>query len=243
LGVSLNYYNGISLANKLGYKNVFAFNYDVVISDKDFSKLDNIKNIMRTKSGFFFHDKAMEGDTFKTVFHAINTDLYLKNFEYFTPQSYEKFVKEQNISNGLEQFYYNRLLNSKKDLYIDTSNNEETYFSNSNLNMFSMCEYLAVLPMTKSKRFVCLSNFNNRVDKKYNTICVYKNGDVISYQEKEIISGGWWHIEVDFEENNVYKVVNTVLDQDKQHVLKQIINEFSSLDQLKNNGHFTAKQI
>jgi hypothetical protein len=141
----------------------------------------------------------------------------------------------------LEQFYYHRLLNNKKDLYVDISNNEESYFSNSSLNMFSMCEYLSVLPMTGNKKFVCLSNFNNKIDKKYNKIDVYKNGILIRQEEKEITHGGWWHIEVDFEDNSVYKVVNTLWDQNKQNIIKQVVNEFSSLDQLKNNGHFTAK--
>jgi len=248
VGVALNYYNGISLAKTLGYKNVFAFNYDVVISEKDFLKLEYIKNLMKTKKGFFFYDKALEGDTFKTVFHAINTEFYLENFEYFTQSSYEKFVKEKNISNGLEQFYYNRLLDFKNDLYIDYSNNEESFFNNSEINMFSMCEYLSVLPMTNNpNKFVCISSFNNKVDKKYNRIIVYKNDVMIHKQEKEIVSDGWWHIEVDFEPNNEYKVVNTLHESNKletscsETILKEITHVFSKLEDLKNNGHFTAK--
>ena len=241
LGVALNYYNGISLANKLGYKNVFAFNYDVVILEKDFPKLETIKNIMRTKKAFFFYDKALEGDTFKTVFHTINTDFYLDLFEYFTPNSYEKFVKEKGISNGLEQFYYNRVIDRKKDLYIDYNNNEETFFNNSELNMFSMCEYLAVLPVTNQNKFACLSNFNNKVDSKINEICVYKNDKLIRKESKEIINGGWWHIEIDFQPNNEYRVLNIVFDKNKSRIIKESITKFSTLDELKNNGHFTAK--
>lgn len=241
LGVALNYYNGISLANKLGYKNVFAFNYDVVILEKDFNKLEFVKNILKTKKGFFFYDKALEGDTIKTVFHAIDTDFYLDHFEYFTPASYEKFVKEKNISNGLEQFYYNRVLDNKKDLYIDTNNNEESFFANSEINMFSMCEYLSVLPMTNNNKFVCLSSFNNKIDKKYNRISVYKNDVLIRNEEKEINTKGWWHIEVDFESNNVYKVVNALYDSENKNLVKETTHTFSSLEELKNNGHFTAK--
>jgi hypothetical protein len=242
LGVCLNYYNGISLANKLGYKNVFAFNYDVVISDSDFNKLEFIKNVMLTKKGFFFYDKALEGDTFKTVFHAINTEFYLEKFEYFTPSSYQKFVSEKNISNGLEQFYYNKLIDRKKDLYIDTSNNEDSFFNNSDLNMFSMCEYLSVLPMTNNpNKFVCISSFNNKIDKKYNKIVVYKNNVVIRSEHKEITGRGWWHIEVDFEPNNEYKVTNALYDSNTDVILKETTHVFTTLDNLKVNGHFTAK--
>jgi glycosyltransferase involved in cell wall biosynthesis len=241
LGVALNYYNGISLANKLGYKNVFAFNYDVVISEKDFNNLDVIKNIMQTKKGFFFYDKALEGDTLKTVFHAINTEFYLNLFEYFTPNTYEKFVKDMNISNGLEQFYYNRFINKKKDLYIDYKNNEESFFKNSELNMFSMCEYLAVLPIPNQNKFVCLSNFNNKIDNKINEICVYENDILIKREFKQITKSGWWHIEVDFIPNCQYKVLNTIFDKDKSSIIREISSEFSSIDELKNNGHFIAK--
>ena len=241
LGVALNYFNGISFANKLGYKNVFAFNYDVVISEKDFDKLSMIKNIMQTKKGFFFYDKALEGDTLKTVFHAINTEFYLDVFEYFTTTSYENFVKEIGISNGLEQFYYNKLINKNKDIYIDYKNNEESFFNNSELNMFSMCEYLTVLPVPGKNKFVCLSNFNNKIDNKINEICVYENDILIKREFKQITKSGWWHIEVDFIPNCRYKVLNTIFDKDKSSIIKEISAEFSSIDELKNNGHFIAK--
>ena len=114
--------------------------------------------------------------------------------------------------------------------------------------MFSMCEYLSVLPMTNNpNKFVCISSFNNKVDKKYNRIIVYKNDVMIHKQEKEIVSDGWWHIEVDFEPNNEYKVVNTLHESNKletscsETILKEITHVFSKLEDLKNNGHFTAK--
>ena len=39
LAVLLNYYNGVSLSNTLGYNNAICFNYDLIVSDLDFSKL------------------------------------------------------------------------------------------------------------------------------------------------------------------------------------------------------------
>ena len=155
--------------------------------------------------------------------------------------TYEKFVKEMNISNGLEQFYYNRVINKKKDLYIDYKNNEESFFNNSELNMFSMCEYLAVLPISNQNKFVCLSNFNNKIDDKINEICVYENDILIKREFKKITKSGWWHIEIDFIPNCRYKVLNTIFDKDKSNIIKEISTEFSSIDELKNNGHFIAK--
>jgi hypothetical protein len=107
--------------------------------------------------------------------------------------------------------------------------------------MFSMCEYLAVLPVPNQNKFVCLSNFNNKVDSKVNEICVYKNDVLIRKESKKIINDGWWHIEVDFQSNNEYRVLNIVFDKNKSRIIKESTTKFSTLDELKNNGHFTAK--
>ena len=64
---------------------------------------------------------------------------------------------------------------------------------------------------------------------------------MIRKESKEIINGGWWHIEIDFQPNNQYKVVNIVFDKNKIKILKEVTLSFSTLDDLKNNGHFTAK--
>ena len=58
--------------------------------------------------------------------------------------------------------------------------------------------------MTNHSKFVCLSSFNNKIDKKHNRISVYKNDVLIREEQKEVDTKGWWHIEVDFEPNNVY---------------------------------------
>ena len=81
-----------------------------IISDLDFSKLYDVDDILINKKAFFFYDKALEGDTFKTVFHGINTQFFLEKFKYYTPDDYMDFVTKKNISNGLEQFYYNKLI-------------------------------------------------------------------------------------------------------------------------------------
>ena len=241
LAVLINYYNGISLANKIGYKNAICFNYDTIISDLDFSKLYDVDEILINKKAFFFYDKALEGDTFKTVFHGINTQFFLEKFKYYTPDEYMDFVTKKNISNGLEQFYYNKLISYKNDLYIDYTNNEETYLSNSKNNLFSMVEYLSVLKMKNINKFGVLTYINNKVDDRINEIIIKKNGTIVNTHTYNVSDKVCFYLANDFENDNFYEVENNLYDQNKI-LLKSYKKSFRRLEDIDINGSIDITQ-
>ena len=241
LAVLINYYNGISLANKIGYKNAICFNYDTIISDLDFSKLYDVDEILINKKAFFFYDKALEGDTFKTVFHGINTQFFLEKFKYYTSDEYMDFVTKKNISNGLEQFYYNKLISYKNDLYIDYTNNEETYLSNSKNNLFSMVEYLSVLRMKNINKFGVLTYINNKVDDRINEIIIKKNGTIVNTHTYNVSDKVCFYLANDFENDNFYEIENNLYDQNKI-LLKSYKKSFRRLEDIDINGSIDITQ-
>ena len=241
LAVLINYYNGISLANKIGYKNAICFNYDTIISDLDFSKLYDVDEILINKKAFFFYDKALEGDTFKTVFHGINTQFFLEKFKYYTSDEYMDFVTKKNISNGLEQFYYNKLISYKNDLYIDYTNNEETHLSNSKNNLFSMVEYLSVLKMKNINKFGVLTYINNKVDDRINEIIIKKNGTIVNTHTYNVSDKVCFYLANDFENDNFYEIENNLYDQNKI-LLKSYKKSFRRLEDIDINGSIDITQ-
>ena len=241
LAVLINYYNGISLANKIGYKNAICFNYDTIISDLDFSKLYDVDEILINKKAFFFYDKSLEGDTFKTVFHGINTQFFLEKFKYYTSDEYMDFVTKKNISNGLEQFYYNKLISYKNDLYIDYTNNEERYLSNSKTNLFSMVEYLSVLRMKNINKFGVLTYINNKVDDRINEIIIKKNGTIVNTHTYNVSDKVCFYLANDFENDNFYEIENNLYDQNKI-LLKSYKKSFRRLEDIDINGSIDITQ-
>lgn len=240
LAVLLNYYNGITLANKLGYKNAICFNYDIVISDKDFNKLYDVDSKLNYKKAFFFYDKAQEGDTFKTVFHAIDTSFYLNNFKYYTPEMYMDFVNTKKISNGLEQFYYSVLENVKDDLYIDYNNNEETYFNNSETNHFSMVEYLTVLSLKNTNNFAGFTYINNKSDTRINEIKIRKNGILVNEYMYDVKEKTCFYLLNEFEDGNEYEIENNLYNENKI-LLKSYKKSFKKLEDIDINGSIVIK--
>ena len=213
----------------------------MIISDSDFSKLYDVDEILSSKKAFFFYDKAIEGDTFKTVFHGINTQFFLENFEYYTPETYMNFVTSKNISNGLEQFYYNRLISHKNILHIDYANNEETYLSNSKNNLFSMVEYLSVLRMKNVNKFGVLTYINNKIDGRINEIIIKKNGEIINKYSYDVVDKVCFYLANDFENDNFYEIENSLYDQNKI-LLKSYKKSFRRLEDIDINGSIEVTQ-
>lgn len=237
LAVVLNHYNGISLANRLGYKNVIFLNYDMCISDADFNQLVFIEEQLKTKKAFFFYSTDTEGDRVYTTVFAVDTNFYLSIFEYFSTESYTKFVADNGKSVSLEQVYYKKLENNMNDIFIDRINNDVSFFKNSKICLVSMVEYLTVLRVQNSNKFVVFSYFNNGVDDKYNIMIIKKDGITIRDVKYEIKHAGWHYVECEYECGCVYESENLVFDKNNV-LLKSYKKIFTNLDELDINGYF-----
>ena len=75
-----NYYNGASLAHRLGFEKIYFLNYDYVI--KNDAYLDNISSILNTKSAYFGDmPNNPEGHSVTTFFMAVRPNFYLNSTE------------------------------------------------------------------------------------------------------------------------------------------------------------------
>jgi hypothetical protein len=175
------------------------------------------------------------------VFHGINTQFFLEKFKYYTPDDYMDFVTKKNISNGLEQFYYNKLISYKNDLHIDYTNNEETYLSNSKNNLFSMVEYLSVLRMKNINKFGVLTYINNKVDDRINEIIIKKNGTMENYHTYNVSDKVCFYLANDFENDNFYEIENNLYDQNKI-LLRSYKKSFRRLEDIDINGSIDITQ-
>ena len=241
LAVALNYQNGISFAKNLGFENVICFNYDLNIHELDFDKIKFVEKTLENKKGFFFHEKAAEGDTLKTVFFAIKTDYFLRKFKYYSSDDYNTIVNQNNCSNGLEQFYFNILKNNIDDLHIDYTNNEESFFKNSKYNLFSMVEYLTVLPNKTDNEFVLFTVTSNKIDDRINKFIVKENKNIVYEKSFDIKSAGVNFVTFKFEPNKTYDIENLLLDENNK-IIKKYIKSFSSLNDIDINGYIDFKK-
>ena len=151
------------------------------------------------------------------------------------------FVTSKNISNGLEQFYYNKLISHKNVLHIDYANNEETYLSNSKNNLFSMVEYLSVLRMKNVNKFGVLTYINNKIDGRINEIIIKKNGEIINKYSYDVVDKVCFYLANDFENDNFYEIENSLYDQNKI-LLKSYKKSFRRLEDIDINGSIEVTQ-
>jgi glycosyltransferase involved in cell wall biosynthesis len=160
--VYTNYYNGISLAKKLGYKKAICLNFDFIMKDGEFFKkvYKNLKN----KDGYFVNKQEPEGGTLKTVFFGIDVDFFENNFPLIkNKEDYESWRQRVGSeSNGLENIFFNTLKHKLSGCEISSNDDYVKDTSSCEVDSNSQVEYFTVLPINsepdKISIFFCSSN-------------------------------------------------------------------------------------
>jgi len=109
--VYTNYYNGISLANSLGYKNAICFNFDMIINDE--SVLSKLIDDLAIYKAVYNITNPSEGKALRTVLFATQTKFFLDNFNLILDDTEYTEWKNRvgSESNGLENMFYHTLKN------------------------------------------------------------------------------------------------------------------------------------
>lgn len=237
--VYTNYYNGISLANKLGYENAICFNYDMILSDN--SVLTKIDDHLNKSMGFFNHYNALEGDAFRTVIFGVNTNFFVENFPLIkNGDDYLNWQKNINSnSNGLENMFYHNLKNKITQVKTINEIDYKNMLNDCQFDMCSMVEYFNVLPIKdKPNQFAVWLSTSNVVDDRNFNILIEKNYEVIDEKDIFVKTSQYWYWIYDFNINDTYNILLY-----EMHRLKKIItidnNYFNNT--LKNNGLLTIK--
>lgn len=178
--VYTNYYNGINLAKALGYKKVICLNFDFIL--KDYNFFNKVYSNLKNTNGYFINKSEPEGQTVKTVFHAIDTDFFYKLFPKIVNES-DYNLWRQNInseSNGLENMYFHTLKNDLKSCYVSSFEQYEKDISNCDIDSNSQVEYFTILPIDSEPNKIALFFCSSNTKDNRKIIISHANGQFIS---------------------------------------------------------------
>jgi hypothetical protein len=163
--VYTNYYNGINFAKKLGYKKAICMNFDFLLKDKKF--LSKVLSKLQKHNAYFIEEPCQEGSTFKTVFHAINTDLFVEKFPLIKNQlEYNNWMQTVGSeSNGLENIYFHNL-KAEQNIYKSSLSEYNEDINGCQIDSNSQVEYFAVLPVQNENKLAVIFHTSNSVDNR-----------------------------------------------------------------------------
>lgn len=171
--VYTNYYNGIKLANQLGYVNAICVNFDVLLKNQ--TALLRAEQSLSKSKGFFNYVNVLEGDTLNTFFMGINCELFLSTFPLIkTEEEYNAWWERiGSESNGLENLFYFTLKDKLNELTIVGKDEFYNLFEGSQIELCSQTQYFTVLPIKdKTDGFILCVNLPNRVDDRVVSVTV-----------------------------------------------------------------------
>jgi glycosyltransferase involved in cell wall biosynthesis len=237
--VYTNYYNGISLAKKLGYNNAVCFNYDMSITDSNV--IESLTSYLKSNKGVYNHFTASEGKSLRTVIFATDTEFFLNNFRLVKNESdYSNWQSEiGSESNGLENMFYHNLKEKLQNLKLITNDEYDSLLKNCKTDICSMVEYFNVLPVKDYNNvFAVWLSTSNLEDNRNFTIFVEKNGKIVDEVNVDIKTAQYQYKTYLFTPGDEYSVV---LNQNGVFKKAIEIDENYFNNKLKENGLLTIK--
>jgi FkbM family methyltransferase len=142
-----NYYNGIMVADTLGFDNVYCWNYDVWITDENV--ITNMNSSLHSKQAVMRYIKAEDGDTLQTLCFGIKPAFFKKHFPRIqTEQEYNQWMKRVGSeSNGLENMWYHTLKSQLNNIHLWSDEEYDKLLKENKMEICSMVEYYTVLPV------------------------------------------------------------------------------------------------
>jgi glycosyltransferase involved in cell wall biosynthesis len=231
--VYTNYYNGISLAKKLGYKKGICLNFDFILKDRNF--FNKVYEKLINSDGYFVHKQEPEGSTIKTVFHAVDFSFFEKNFpEIKTESDYNNWWKSiGSESNGLENIYSHTLKGKTAGCYMSSFEEYERDISGCDIDSNSQVEYFSVLPISDKEDKIAIFFCSSNTKDSRKIEIEYPNGKISNN-----INGRTTIMEFVDKPLNEVKITAKVSDLDGKFIYKKeiTINKEYLETKLKNNG-------
>ena len=242
--VYTNYYNGVTLAEKLGIKKVYFLNYDYVLKNPTF--IDDISLILNQKKAYVGVKEEQEGETVITYFLATDPKFYLNHFPQIqNAQEYDSLMIEwDSESNGLENLTYCTFQKSKNQIYWE---NQETFINlienNFDHKNYSRVEYFSILTVKDHpEQFAVFLSVANLIDNRDIEIAVYEDDKMLFNETVKVTHKLSWFRQVVFNPEKTYKVYYSAFDRYNQNLVetkKIIINKEYFENQLPKNGFLT----
>jgi len=239
--VYTNYYNGISLANSLGYKNAICFNFDMIINDE--SVLSKLIGDLAIYKAVYNITNPSEGKALRTVLFATQTKFFLDNFNLILDDTEYTQWKNRvgSESNGLENMFYHTLKNRLDVIKLIDDNEFYSMLSNCEIDLCSRVEYFNVIPVKdQENRFAIWFSTNNAVDDRNFRILTKRKTD-----HEELIEG----VDLELKTNQTYyKVIDYNGEEfefslfENDNIIKKInVDSEYFKNKIKNNGELIIK--
>ena len=242
--VYTNYYNGVTLAEKLGIKKVYLLNYDYVLKNPTF--IDDISLILNQKKAYVGVKEEQEGETVITYFLATDPKFYLNHFPQIqNAQEYDSLMVEwESESNGLENLTYCTFQKSKNQIYWENQeifvNLIENNFEHKN---YSRVEYFSLLTVKDyPDQFAIFLSVANSIDNRDIEIAVYEDDKMLFDETVKVTHKLSWFRQVTFDPEKTYKVYYMAFDRYNQELIEEkkiIVNKEYFENQLPKNGFLT----
>jgi hypothetical protein len=236
--VYTNYYNGIHLANSLGYDNAICFNYDMFITDE--KVIPTLINYLKSYKAVFNHTNALEGHALRTVLFATKTDFFCGHFPLIkNGEEYNKFKEIiGSESNGLENMFYHTLKNVYSDIKILDDKVFYDMLSECKIDICSMVEYFNVLPIAdQPNKFAVWYSTSNNIDNRTVHILVDMDGGVVDQFYVNVTNKQSFYRIFNFKNGDKYRIAFT--DGGKTKIIN--IDDDYFYNKLKNNGELKLK--
>lgn len=182
--VYTNYYNAINFAKKLGYKKAICMNFDFILNDKRF--LSKVLTKLEKHNGYLVEEPCQEGKTFKTVFHAIRTDLFADKFPLIKNESeYNNWMERvKSESNGLENIYFHNLKETN-NIYVSSLNEYDEDVKECQIDSNSQVEYFAVLPVQDENKLAVVLHTSNSIDNRFAELIIGAQSSSVQINGKQ----------------------------------------------------------
>lgn len=136
---------GLSMAKTMGYTNFLFIEYDCIIHDTDLEKITELFERLNEKKAVFFHfwdDNFPLSDSnpvgFETLVFAGNVDFFIDKMQF--PVTYDQWLASEKYTighNALEYKFPVILKDEMHNIHLITDKKSPTYFTNSNMDLFS----------------------------------------------------------------------------------------------------------
>lgn len=136
---------GLSIAKTMGYTNFLFIEYDCIIHDEDLPKITQLFDRLKEKKAVFFHfwdDGFPISESnpigFETLVFGGNVNFFIDNMEF--PVTYEQWLLSSKYTTGYNALEYKFPVLLQSELHnidVITDLKSPTYFSKSNMDLFS----------------------------------------------------------------------------------------------------------
>ena len=239
--VYTNYYNGISLAKSLGYRNAICFNFDMVLDDV--KVIPRLINDLKTKKAVYNLTNPSEGMALRTVLFATQTNFFTDHFKFISNDVEYNEWKERigSESNGLENMFYHTLKNNLDEIRIIDDNQFYGLLHDCKIDLCSRVEYFNVIPVKdRENQFAIWFSTNNAVDDRN-----FRITTKLKTESEELID----QVDLELKSNQTYyKVIEYnggeyefTLYENGSQIKKINVDSDYMMNKIKNNGELIIK--